>query len=418
MDIAPFISDMRIIQNIYNEFVVYKKTLQTEQHLNLSDEQMMAIIIFKNLYPSDFADIQGEKGIIKKAFQDRNVYVFTKIKELQQKIDSNTELVEKTTQNIFKSVRELKYAFLVEITEGEGVARGFNGYPGRISSANVLSDNFDLHQFQEKDYRAEYVSFSGHTGVVDMSEKVDVVDEYIKRCEAIKKYTDKNIEKIKEEIIELKNKKQKLVKYQPFSRHKKLIHIFRKMNGAKRIINIRKLIFFLNLFRQIFTFQRLLFQKLMKQLHNCFIGKSCRKPVNRLKAVEDLLIGCRGENFRMFHLKLTLPPDHPASEYKNTSLFQSIFQIGSIKPGNRKPAAAVTYCHGDYLLSSYRIYINAGTYCSGDSFYRPLFKICNICRRFILVIIPGIIPEKGFCVRNTYFLEQLLRFFSYSFQSS
>ena len=75
----------------------------------------------------DFADIQGEKGIIKKAFQDRNVYVFTKIKELQQKIDSNTELVEKTTQNIFKSVRELKYAFLVEITEGEGVARGFNG---------------------------------------------------------------------------------------------------------------------------------------------------------------------------------------------------------------------------------------------------------------------------------------------------
>lgn len=210
LDIAPFISDMRIIQNIYNEFVVYKKTLQTEQHLNLSDEQMMAIIIFKNLYPSDFADIQGEKGIIKKAFQDRNVYVFTKIKELQQKIDSNTELVEKTTQNIFKSVRELKYAFLVEITEGEGVARGFNGYPGRISSANVLSDNFDLHQFQEKDYRAEYVSFSGHTGVVDMSEKVDVVDEYIKRCEAIKKYTDKNIEKIKEEIIELKNKKQKL----------------------------------------------------------------------------------------------------------------------------------------------------------------------------------------------------------------
>ena len=36
LDIAPFISDMRIIQNIYNEFVVYKKTLQTEQHLRIS----------------------------------------------------------------------------------------------------------------------------------------------------------------------------------------------------------------------------------------------------------------------------------------------------------------------------------------------------------------------------------------------
>lgn len=68
LDVAPFISDMRVLQNIYNEFVVYKKTLQTEQHLNLSDEQMMAIIMFKNLYPRDFADIQGEDGIIKKAF--------------------------------------------------------------------------------------------------------------------------------------------------------------------------------------------------------------------------------------------------------------------------------------------------------------------------------------------------------------
>lgn len=78
MDVAPFISDMRVLQNIYNEFVVYKKTLQTEQHLKLSDEQMMAIIVFKNLYPRDFADIQGEEGIIKKAFQDKNSYIIEK----------------------------------------------------------------------------------------------------------------------------------------------------------------------------------------------------------------------------------------------------------------------------------------------------------------------------------------------------
>ena len=66
LDISPFISDMRILQNIYNEFVVYKKTLRTSQELNLSDEQMLAIIVVKNLYPSDFADLQNEKGVLKK----------------------------------------------------------------------------------------------------------------------------------------------------------------------------------------------------------------------------------------------------------------------------------------------------------------------------------------------------------------
>lgn len=53
LDIAPFISDMRILQNIYNEFIVYKEILSTSQELSLSDEQMLAMIVFKNLYPSD-----------------------------------------------------------------------------------------------------------------------------------------------------------------------------------------------------------------------------------------------------------------------------------------------------------------------------------------------------------------------------
>lgn len=70
-DVSPYIADMRILLNSYNEFIVYKNTLQTQQGLELSDEMMMAIIIFKNLYPSDFADIQKESGLIKQAFVDK-----------------------------------------------------------------------------------------------------------------------------------------------------------------------------------------------------------------------------------------------------------------------------------------------------------------------------------------------------------
>ena len=65
-DVSPYISDMRVLQNIYNEFVIYKNLLSVHQALALRDEQMMAMIIFKNLYPKDFADIQNETGVIKK----------------------------------------------------------------------------------------------------------------------------------------------------------------------------------------------------------------------------------------------------------------------------------------------------------------------------------------------------------------
>lgn len=71
LDVSPYVEDMRILQNIYNEFVVYKETIRTDQELKLSDETMMALIIFKNLYPREFAELQMERGVVKQAFEDK-----------------------------------------------------------------------------------------------------------------------------------------------------------------------------------------------------------------------------------------------------------------------------------------------------------------------------------------------------------
>lgn len=86
---------------------------------------MMAIIMFKNLYPRDFADIQGEDGIIKKAFQDKNSYIIEKREKWKEKIEYNKELIEKVSEDTLKSIKELKYAMLIAITEGKGVTRNF-----------------------------------------------------------------------------------------------------------------------------------------------------------------------------------------------------------------------------------------------------------------------------------------------------
>lgn len=76
LDVSPYVEDMRILQNIYNEFVVYKETIRTDQDLKLSDETMMALIIFKNLYPREFAELQMERGVVKQAFEDKqNIYL-------------------------------------------------------------------------------------------------------------------------------------------------------------------------------------------------------------------------------------------------------------------------------------------------------------------------------------------------------
>ena len=214
LDVAPFISDMRVLQNIYNEFVVYKKTLQTEQHLNLSDEQMMAIIMFKNLYPRDFADIQGEDGIIKKAFQDKNSYIIEKREKWKEKIEYNKELIEKVSEDTLKSIKELKYAMLIAITEGKGVTRNFtdSSYLRRdsgIFAVNILSDDFDLRQLQEKECQCTvYISFSGSINDMETDEKE--LEKYIERWEKLKEYNEKSLEGLQEEIEQIKYEQKKL----------------------------------------------------------------------------------------------------------------------------------------------------------------------------------------------------------------
>lgn len=67
MNVAPFISDMRVLNSICNEFIVFKKTIKDSQNLEkLQDIQMLSIMIFKNMHPEEFALLQRSGGIIKK----------------------------------------------------------------------------------------------------------------------------------------------------------------------------------------------------------------------------------------------------------------------------------------------------------------------------------------------------------------
>ena len=88
MNVAPFISDMRVLNSICNEFIVFKKTIKDSQDLGkLQDIQMLSIMIFKNMYPEEFALLQGTEGIIKKAYTDRNDFIKVTSADLQKEIE-------------------------------------------------------------------------------------------------------------------------------------------------------------------------------------------------------------------------------------------------------------------------------------------------------------------------------------------
>ena len=87
-DVSPYIADMRILRNICNEFLIYKGTLKKSRNTALADHKIFAMILFKNLYPQDFAHIQAEQGIIKEVFAGKESYRREKEKVLRDWVNA------------------------------------------------------------------------------------------------------------------------------------------------------------------------------------------------------------------------------------------------------------------------------------------------------------------------------------------
>jgi hypothetical protein len=57
---------MRILKNIFNEFIIYKQNLN---NLDVNHNHVLAIIVYKNIYPTDFALLHENKGLVYETFK-------------------------------------------------------------------------------------------------------------------------------------------------------------------------------------------------------------------------------------------------------------------------------------------------------------------------------------------------------------
>lgn len=165
LDISPFISDMRILQNIYNEFVLYKATLKTGQKLTLHDEQIMSLIVFKNLYPGEFAALQAEEGIVKQAFRYKSHFIEKKKLEIKMQIDAKRDILNGIETDTLHSAQELKYAMLCALSAWRGLAYKVRTNVGlEYWAEDILEDSFDLTILLKKgSWIVHYTTNSGST---------------------------------------------------------------------------------------------------------------------------------------------------------------------------------------------------------------------------------------------------------------
>lgn len=207
LDIAPFISEMRVIYNIYNEFLLYKQTIKTAQGLSpLKDENLMSLIVFKNLYPDQFALLQNEKGLVKEAFMLKRSFVNLQAIKTSIEIARLTETLEKIDSTVLKSQNELKCAMLSSITNWKGMATSVSKNGTVISALSILQNDFDFTKLlQEGQWTVSYYTFNGTRSQTTLTNFHEICTLYNERLELLALDSKENIQRIKEEIAWLES---------------------------------------------------------------------------------------------------------------------------------------------------------------------------------------------------------------------
>ena len=75
--LASFVSDYRTLKNICNEYKVYKDIKNSEIY---SDNNLLAILTLKNLYPKEFSQLQFNQSILNHVFNEAKAKTQVKIK--------------------------------------------------------------------------------------------------------------------------------------------------------------------------------------------------------------------------------------------------------------------------------------------------------------------------------------------------
>ena len=201
--VSPYISDMRLLKNICNEYYTYR-----EQVIDYTAEQeLLGLVVFKNFFPKDFALMHDESGMMWKFLEKKKEAQEKLAKDIDDKLNALRHEIdcingEKLTD--IKQLQLLYYATLMREFDPDIPYVHIHGEQ-RFTSAILHYDNwFDVlrtNGFSGGRYGNRPIKWA------DVEKKTDpncTYEEHVKRIES---RLNGRIEKIKQEIQGLKERR-------------------------------------------------------------------------------------------------------------------------------------------------------------------------------------------------------------------
>jgi len=210
-DVTLYIDDMRALKNIVNEFIIYK-TLLTG--ILIKPDKLLALIIYKNINPSDFAQLHHNKGVLFDLFDSKPTIIANVTAQLENEMASFQSRIDKTDELIFKNVKELRAIYIEAMMGKFSNLSYFNLAGNQITIEEIKEDaNFakiiksnDLQYFYYNSSYGRYEQRNSGISFKQIEEQVDPSASYLQREQIVKDKSQSATNELNAEIQRITKK--------------------------------------------------------------------------------------------------------------------------------------------------------------------------------------------------------------------
>ena len=225
-NLGAWIKGFRELNNILNEFSLYKKLVIKE---GMSEKKLLASIIYKNLFPKDYSGLHSKSGLVYHIFESENRDKFT---DLLIKLDKEKAKALKTQiANNNEEIIRIRKEYLAQIERDYNVKTLYVGDDGysidEVAKSDALFDLFRKNGFTSYyfvDVANEEVGTPKYN--IDFEQIEDEVGQGLSYDEAVypKLSDNANHEKELDELVRRINNVEK----------ENLSAMFKKINNANQ----------------------------------------------------------------------------------------------------------------------------------------------------------------------------------------
>ncbi|CAI8162594.1 MAG: Uncharacterised protein [Pseudidiomarina mangrovi] len=209
-DITLYVDDMRLLTNIFNEFLIYEAKL-LDGFKKTDSKMLFAFILYKNKYPKDFSDLYKGGGYIQSAFNKKRHLISQKIQDAESKIKVLKLEMDNIKDEPLESLEELRTLILGAIIKSD------NASPLQIHSGSTwepAKDYFESESKFESLLAIQSIHMQKGNSSVPLS-KTDILNgdwkiEYKRRKDLLEQQKAIKITSISQEISRLSKKQQDL----------------------------------------------------------------------------------------------------------------------------------------------------------------------------------------------------------------